>query len=521
MRNAWLLALVCWLAQPATADVTLAGLFRDHAVLQRDMQTPVWGFAEPGEAVTVSIAGQHHTTTADEDGQWLVRLNPLPAGGPHALTVNDTTLQNILIGDVWLATGQSNMVMAVAGMDGAQEAMDSAADPNIRLFTVERLVSTDAKHDIAGGAWQQGDNPRAVRQFSAVGYSFARKVHRETGVPIGMIACCVGATMVEHWVSPAVLQSQDDFDDDVTRRYGLFLDQFKDSSVYPDFANNVEAYYNNAYDEMRRINRARAKKEKLPDDINEQYAMHKRAWKVYKSVPSGLYNAMLKPMIPYGIRGALWYQGESNDDLPDVYARLLPAMIQSWRDEWDQGDFPFYIVSLAAFRAEVDQPTDTNWPRIREVHWNTQHKLPNVGAALAIDLGDADDIHPKRKRPVGERLARIALANVYDKDVAWRGPVFDEMTIDGNTVRITFDHAAGLTTDNSNPPATFAIAGADRVWHWADARIDGNSVVLQSDAVAQPVAVRYGWADNPPVNLYNAAGLPAVPFRTDDWPRQP
>ena len=520
--------MLTFLLQQTYADVTLHKLFQDRLVLQREVHAPVWGWADAGEQVTVECAGQTKSATADADGNWLIRFDPLEVGGPYRMTVrgsNTIELNDVVVGDVWLASGQSNMVRVVRYSAGAQEIMERADYNNLRLFEVARNVSAAPKRNINGHSWNAAKG-RAVGNFSAVAYGFAEKLHRDLDIPIGVITCAVGATMLEHWTAPQVLDSDPLFQEDGVLRWKKWKQNWKYDDLYPDPQNDIEGTFQKAFAEMQRINRARAiakrNGETLPGNFGKDYPIHKAAWKIYKRVPSGLYNAMLKPLIPFGIKGVIWYQGESNDDHPELHARLLPTMIQSWRDEWGYGDFPFLIVSLAAFRAVPEKPVDSNWARIREAHWNTQNILPNVGTALAIDLGNADDIHPKRKEPVGRRLALIALAKTYGKEVVYSGPVFDSMEMDADAVRITFRHAhGGLQTSDGEPPRTFALAGEDREFQWADATIEGpDTIRLRSAGVPNPVAVRYAWSDNPDVNLYNAANLPAAPFRTDDWPKE-
>jgi sialate O-acetylesterase len=444
----------------ARADVRIPHVFGDNMALQRDMPVPVWGTADPGEFVSVEFAGQSVATATDADGNWRVTLEPSPAGGPYDLTVRGKTIRtfkNILVGDVWVCSGQSNMQWPVEWSLNAVEEIANATYPRIRLFTVPPTVAQEPKLDVGGG-WV-ACAPETVPNFSAVAYFFGRALHRELGVPVGLINTSWGGTAVEAWTSRSALAASPDFAPILAR-------------VHAD------------------------------DDPNK---------------PSVLFNGMIRPLLPFGIRGAIWYQGESNVGRAYHYRSLFPTMIRDWRSGWSQGDFPFLFVQLANFGEPQTTPGDSDWAELREAQ-TMALSVPNTAMASAIDIGDALDIHPKNKQDVGERLALCALGTVFGWDVEYSGPLYSWMTVEGNAIRLRFDHVGnGLAAKGSDTLEGFAVAGADRRWMWADARIERDTVVVSTDAVPHPVAVRYGWHHNPVGNLYNRAGLPASPFRTDEW----
>ncbi len=507
LRSVWMCVAGCWLllATSAFADVRLARIFSDHAVLQRGKPVPVWGTAQPGEKVTVEFRGQKVTTAADDDGDWRVILKPMPAGGPFQMTVrgnNTIVLNDILVGEVWVCSGQSNMEWPVALSNNAEQEIAQANNPEIRLFVVPKAVSDRPLKDLNGGAWQPC-TPETVRNFSAVGYFFARELQRALKVPIGMIETAWGGTPAESWTSrPTLLAHR-------SLRY-LVENWRRAEASYPQA---LENYQKQLADWEKAVAQARAEGKPEPKKPDPPQDPRTNPWK-----PSGLFNAMIAPIVPYAIQGAIWYQGESNAGRAFEYRILFPAMIQDWREAWAQGDFPFLFVQLANFMAVKPEPGESAWAELREAQTMTL-SLPKTGMAVAIDIGDANDIHPRNKQDVGKRLALNALAIAYGKKVVYSGPIYERMKREGNAIRLYFKHVdGGLTTPNGEPLKGFAIAGADRKFVWAEARIEGNTVVVSSPQVPEPVAVRYAWADNPVCNLYNRAGLPASPFRTDDWP---
>ncbi|GIV19155.1 MAG: 9-O-acetylesterase [Armatimonadota bacterium] len=507
LRSVWMCIAGCWLllAASAFADVRLARIFSDHAVLQRGKPVPVWGTAEPGEKVTVEFRGQKVSTTANDNGEWRVTLKPMPAGGPFQMTVrghNTIVLQDVLVGEVWVCSGQSNMEWPVALSNNAEQEIAQANHPQIRLFMVPKAVADRPLKDLSGGAWQPC-TPETVRNFSAVGYFFARELQKTLKVPVGMIQTAWGGTPAESWTSKPTLMANSSL------RY--LLENWRRAEM--DYPQAQENYRKQLAEWEKVAAQARAEGKPEPKKPDPPQDPRTNPWK-----PSGLFNAMIAPIVPYAIQGAIWYQGESNAGRAYEYRTLFPAMIQDWREAWAQGDFPFLFVQLANFMAAKPEPGESAWAELREAQLMTL-SLPKTGMAVAIDIGDANDIHPRNKQDVGKRLALNALAIAYGKKVVYSGPVYERMKREGNAIRLYFKHVdGGLMTPNGEPLKGFAIAGADRKFVWAEARIEGNTVVVQSPQVPEPVAVRYAWADNPVCNLYNRAGLPASPFRTDDWP---
>jgi sialate O-acetylesterase len=472
------------LTAAASAAVRLPALFTDHMVLQRDLANPVWGWAEAGEQIAVVLGEQTKKATADDNGRWRVVLDPLPAGGPHKIVVegnNRLVIEDVLVGEVWVCSGQSNMAWTVSRTYSSDLTGLTSDYPQLRMITVPR-VGTQEPQDDFDGDWQVS-GPDTVQDFSAVGYFFGRVLHQALDVPVGLIHDSWGGSACEAWVPRPLLE--------------------KDARYQPLIERWVAI-------EKENTNRRAL-------DGNAR--------------PGNLYNGMLHPIIGYGIRGAIWYQGESNASRAYQYRHLFPLMIQSWRDAWKQGEFSFYWVQLADFMAENDEPMDSAWAELREAQTMTL-SLPNTGEAVIIDIGEGDDIHPRNKEDVGERLARWALAQDYNIDIAHQSPTFQSMQRDGNRVVVTFDHTrGGLMSFDTQEVTGFEIAGEDRQFVNAQAEVvakteDGknipvekrNQVVVRSDKVANPVAVRYAWANNPQCNLRTVLGLPATPFRTDDWP---
>ncbi len=485
------------------ADVRPHALFCDHMVLQQGLHAPVWGTAAPGEEVSVTIAGRTARGTADETGRWMVRLAPMQPGGPHEMTVagtNSITITDVMVGEVWLCSGQSNMNMSLSlAMDA--EAETAAADhPSIRLFTVPARILEEPVRDVQS-RWQVC-SPESAARFSAAGYFFGRHLQGELDVPIGLICGACGSSAAEAWVEMGALtevipDAMERWQAEVDYEQG-FRDKYEaEMAVWEPAAEKARA----------------AGQEPPPKPVLAYFVGRSRVHQ-----PATLWNGTIAPLVPYGIRGALWYQGETNEPRGHEYAMLLRALIASWRREWGQGDFAFLIVALAPFRPIYDHPTDSGWAEVIEGQWQVARDDPLSGLAVTTDIGDAQDAHPKNKQEVGRRLALIALARVYGRDLVYSGPVYSTMEVEGNRVRLHFDHVhGGLTTMPGGPLTGFAIAGAERKFVWAEARIDGDTVVVWSDEVPEPAAVRYAWAKHPICNLANENGLPAVPFRTDDW----
>lgn len=437
-------------------------VFSDGAVLQRGVRVPVWGTGTEGEQVTVSFQDQWVSTSV-KDGRWKVILKPMSAGGPYTMVIqgsNTITLNDILVGDVWLASGQSNMEWALANSFEPAEDIAAAEDPELRLLTVPRKIS-DAPQQEADIRWARC-SPKTVPGFSAVAYYFARELRRTQGVAIGIISSAYGGTVCEAWTNPAALKQVESL---------TYL-----ASRHPVF-----------------------------DPANA-------------NATGVLYNGMIHPVIPYALRGFIWYQGESNGDRGYEYRTLFPAMIANWRKEWGLGDLPFLFVQLAPYFEKKDDPGPSYWAELREAQLLTSQRVKNTAMAVITDYGDEQDIHPPWKKPVGERLALAARALAYGEKIPYNGPIFKGMGIQENKIVLEFDHTYGGLVSGDGKLAGFTVAGDDRVFHKAEALLEDNRVIAWSDEVAKPVAVRYGWSDYPDVNLYNGAGLPASPFRTDDWP---
>lgn len=501
-RTLFVSSLAVLAAAAAAAEVTLPSLFGDHMVIQQGKKARVWGTAAPNEPVTVKLGDRENATVADDQGLWSVRIDPPAAGGPYELTVSapsgSRTIQDVLVGEVWVCSGQSNMQWPLSRAANPEQEVAQATDPQIRLFKVEMTVAAEPQDSVAG-QWAVCA-PEVAKDFSAVGYFFGRELRKELNVPVGLIQSAWGGTPAESWTTRATLESRRDF--------APILERFEaDMKNYP----TAKAEFDQKLAEWQAAaEQAKAAGTEPPRRPGEPRGPES-PWR-----PAGLYNAMIHPLTPFPIQGAIWYQGESNADRAEQYATLFPAMIEDWRRAWGNPDMPFLFVQLANFMERKPDPAPSAWAELREAQTKTLC-LPNTAMALAIDIGDAQDIHPTNKQEVGRRLALGALKIAYGRPVEHSGPVYESMEVAGKEVRLRFAHADGLTAQGG-PLKGFAVAGPDGVFTWADARIEGNEVVVSAPAVETPVAVRYAWADNPEANLYNGAGLPAVPFRTDNWP---
>lgn len=633
-----------FLLSPAQS-LRLPRIFSDHMVLQRDQPIVVWGWAAPNEKLTVSIAGNEVSVKADERGSWKATLKPLAAGGPHELVVAakkaKVSFSDVLVGEVWICSGQSNMEWPLNQSNDAEQEIALAKYPQIRLFTVPKRVAFEPLADLEGGEWE-ACSPTSIPDFSAVGYFFGRKIHQTLNVPVGLIDATWGGTIVETWTSLASVAKVKGFEntgkglnpDSIKaenaarmKAFQVKLDQFPavvdaaqaDANHTWVAPNAPEAgwqtmalpiLWENAgwtdadgvmwFRKTVMLTPAQATQATLSlgpiDDSDWTWVNGVKVGetvnkynvpRVY-SVPAGvlraganvvavrvedtgggggfggaapdlriegpgwsqslagdwkyrpapgkmtviptggagpnsrptlLYNGMIHALVPYALQGAIWYQGESNAGRAYQYRELFPAHINDWRMLWGR-EMPFYFVQLANYMEASPVPAQSEWAELREAQTMTL-SLPNTGMAVTIDIGEANDIHPRNKQDVGLRLALNALKFTYDQDVVPCGPLYKSSQVKGDEMVISFDHVGGglMAKDKYGYLKGFSIAGADKQWHWAMARIDGDRVVVWSPKVAKPVAVRYGWAHNPEdVNLYNKEGLPASPFRTDDWP---
>jgi len=489
--------LACAWSAAAYSDVKMPAVFTDHLVLQRDQKNRVWGWADHGEKVTVTVAGKKQEAFAGPDKKWIVTLDPLPAGGPLTITVegkNKVEIQDVLVGEVWICSGQSNMQWAVNQANDPDLEKLSANYPHIRLISVPQ-VGTQEPQDDFRGAWSVC-SPETIGDFSAVGYFFGRQLHQTLGVPIGLIDDAWGGSACEAWINRETLAADP--------QYKPLLDRWE--NIEKNYENNVAAF-------NERVAKAKAEG-KAPPPPNQ----HPDAQMKGNARPGNIYNGVLKPTIGYGIRGVIWYQGESNASRAYQYRNLFPLMIKSWRDEWKQGDFSFYYVQLADFMAEKSEPADSAWAELREAQTMTMSALPKTGQAVIIDIGEGKDIHPKNKQDVAKRLARWALANDYGVNVPYRSPEYASMEKKDGKIVLKFNHTGGgFRLFDVNEPRGFAIAGDDQKFVNAQAKVVGETVEVWSDQVKDPVAVRYAWADNPVCNVYSVNGLPLTPFRTDDW----
>ncbi len=497
------------LATTVRAEVNLPACISDHMVLQQELEAPIWGWANPGEQVTVTFAGQSQATTADRDGRWMVRLDKLAAGGPHMLTVtgaNTITVEDVLVGEVWVCSGQSNMAMNVSRTLNAEQEIAAADYPDIRMFTTQRNPSTETVDD-ASGSWAVC-SPETVGSFSATAFYFARELKKELNVPIGLLHSSWGGTAIEAWTRLPVQQANANLKPilDAWSPPG----EWNEQQAMAEYREKVAAW-------EKRAERLKADGKKVP-----RRPVQPTDPALNQNRPANLFNGMINPLIPYGIRGAIWYQGERNAKaLAHLYQIQLPTLIADWRTRWGQGDFPFLWAQLPNFKTPQSAVVeDDPWVTVQEAMFKSL-AVPNTGMAINIDVGEANDIHPKNKQAVGKRLAIWALAKTYGRSHVPSGPLYKDVRIDGSKAILSFDHiGAGLVAEDG-PLKGFAIAGSDQQFVKADAKIVGNTIEVISSQISQPAAVRYAWAPNPDCNLYNQDGLPASPFRTDDWPLTP
>ena len=496
--------LVTAICGAASADVRLPAVFSNHMVLQRDMPVPVWGWAAPGEKVAVVFGDQTQTVVTDDEGRWRVNLERLSVGKPRSLVVegnNRLELKDVLVGEVWLCSGQSNMQWALDGSADSDLERAGANQPEIRLLTVA-MAGTQQQLDDFDGAWEVC-SPGTARNFSAVGYHFGRRLQQTLDVPIGLIDNAWGGSSCEAWV-PQQQLAEDSLYASIVEQWGKRETQADESQLRAEFAKRHEEW-------KKRMQQAVAAGRPIPNWPHPGHPL------LGQHRPGNLFNSRVAPLLPFAIRGAIWYQGESNADRAQQYRQLFPLMIESWRAAWGQGDFPFYWVQLADFKQHRERPGDSAWAELREAQTMTLDRLPNTGQAVIIDLGEGKDIHPRNKRSVADRLARWALATLHDVPVAFASPRLESFEVkDGKAIVTLKDCGRGLRPFDTKEVRGFDVVGEEGNWVIAQAEIVApNQVAVWSDQVARPVAVRYAWADNPICNLYAENGLPATPFRTN------
>jgi sialate O-acetylesterase len=543
----WLLFGVIFLSTLAQlhATVRLPAIFGDHMVLQQASKLPIWGWAAPGETVTVTFGKQQRATTASADGKWRMDLEPVqPSSEPSRLTVsgkdNTVVFDDVLVGDVWIASGQSNMEFGLQTDSRGKDAIATAADSQIRMFFVPWQTALQPRTNIGAnmppsplnGKWLVC-SPEVMAAnwgwhgFSSVAYYFAREIRSVTKHPLGFIASYKGGTPAQSWTSVSGLEKDAHLEHYVAEHQSLVENLKMATEQFPkkraDWEIAQRQWKTNA-------EAAKVEGHPLPENSAPKPPIAPDGG---FNAPGNLFNGMIAPLIPYAIKGVIWYQGEGNgNNIKEgaEYAFVFPRMIRDWREHWGQGDFPFLYVQLPNINGRARSPSEGSWAWVRDAQLKTL-SLPHTGMAVTIDVGEAENLHPPDKIYVGQRLALAARHVAYGEDVAFSGPIYDSMRVDGNKIRLTFKHVDGGLTLGAPPPnaagktfsagtelAGFGIAAADERFVWASAIIEGDTVIVSSDKIERPAAVRYDWAQNPFGNLYNKNGLPASPFRTDDWP---
>ncbi len=517
-----LLLLVLALPFVARAELKLPGIISDHMVLQQKQASRIWGWDAPGTKVTVSFAGQTKSSQANKEGRWEVKLDPVNANAvPQVLAVAGSTkreIQDVLVGEVWMCSGQSNMQFALGGdFKGDIEAAASNL-PQLRMIRVPTVGSQAPQDDIfvpknfpPNSVFAQwgASTPEIAQSFSAVGFYFGRYLHQILGVPVGLIDNSWAGSAAEAWIRRDVLEQD--------ARFKLLMEntvrkeaEMQSDAVKKDYETKI-AKWKADVDALRKAGLK-------PGQQYPPQPSSPNLWLLGNARPGNIFNGCVHPTLGYGMKGVIWYQGESNAGRAWEYRDLFPLMIEQWRKEQQQGGFSFYWVQLADYMAEKPEPGDSTWAELREAQTQTL-KLPNTGQAVIIDLGEGKEIHPKNKHDVAARLARWALVKDYGMKFTYRSPQFQSLTITGNRAIITLDmFDTKLRPFDVGEPRGFAICGGDHVWRFATGRILGpDKLSVWSDQVPKPVAVRYAWADNPVCNLFNDQGLPVTPFRTDDF----
>ena len=546
-----LVLLFVFAATCVQAKVRLPSVFANHLVLQRDAAVTVWGLADAGDNITVEFAGQKKSATAGADGKWKLQLAPMPASAePRELMVtgNDSSVKisDVLVGDVWLAGGQSNMGFPLNSAHNALEELPKADDSQLRFFLVKTKTAAEPQADCSG-SWQLS-TPASAKNFSAVAYFFAREIRHDQKVPVAVLQAPWGGTDIETWISLDGLKKNPSLTKPLERWEKAVLD-------YEKIKANPQA----VADYEKDLKRWQAEVAPAYNVVLKQYNADKSAGKEVgakpqpsrpeptnpdpmgmpspsrrPSTPTVNFNGMIAPLVPYAVRGVIWYQGENNGGRGLEYRDLFPRLIEDWRSQWIKNggaDFPFIFVQLPNNGPDTTPVAEGGWPWLREAQLLTLQKVPRTGMAVTIDVGNPNDVHPADKIDVGQRLALVARKKVYGENLVASGPLFQDFKIEGEKVRVRFTETGGGLVIGQQPwlaPRVqpfpndkligFFIAGADKKWLEADASIDGDSVMVSSAQVTKPVAVRYGWANSPRCNLYNREGLSGSPFRTDDWP---
>ena len=503
----FLAGLALGFAPASRAELKLPAIIGDHMVLQQQLANPIWGWDTPGTKVTVSFAGQTKSAQAGADGKWTVKLDPLPANAtPQAMTIEGSSkreVQDVLIGEVWMCSGQSNMGFTLKDdWNGDIEAAASKL-PNLRLIKVPQVGTQELQNDFKG-QWRASAADSAS-SFSAVGFFFGRYLHRILGVPVGLIDNSWGGSAAEAWIRRETLEKDPRFkllmENTVKQEKNL-----QNNEATARFEAQVARW-------KQEVEKAKAASKTAP-----RQPQAPRQWLTGNARPGNIFAGVVHPTLGYGLKGVVWYQGESNAGRAYEYAQLFPFMIEQWRKEWNQGDFPFYWVQLANYMAQKPEPGDSAWAELRESQTKTL-KLANSGQAVIIDLGEGKDIHPKNKHDVAARLVRWALVKDYGMTFPYRSPEFKSLDLAGDKATVTLDcFGSSLRPFGVTEAIGFAVCGEDKVWHWAKGVVKGNDKIeVSSDQVAKPMAVRYAWADNPVCNLFSKEGLPVTPFRTDDF----
>ena len=495
-------ATLAWLSSTPALALTLPRFFSDNMVLQRDLPVKIWGWADPGQEVEVSFAGQKVISKAGSDGRWTVSLAPLPANAePAEISISSgdkkISIKNVLVGEVWICSGQSNMEWVLASSQNAKEALAAANHPGIRHFKVKLTTSPKPQKDVAG-EWLVC-TPAGAINFTAVGYHFALQLHQKLNVPIGLINTSWGGTRIEPWTDPegfTVSPKLKDISDLIAG-----ADEVHRTAQAAKL-DQIETWLKESRAALEKKSDLPAFPARMPEHPLNQ-----------ADKPTAIYNAMVAPLVPYAFRGAIWYQGESNNGEGMLYYEKMRALISSWRNLWKQGDFPFLYVQLAPYRYGRPEALPGIWEA-----QTAALSIPNTGMAVITDIGNVSDIHPRNKEEVGRRLSLWALAKTYRQEgIEYSGPLYKSKKLDGSRVILSFEHADALKSLDGKPLSWFTLAGADKSFVEAKAEISGDKVIVTSDAVTAPAEVRFGWNELAEPNLANGAGLPASPFRTDNW----